>query len=94
MIKIPSHKDNILQFVRGYKKCTHTGRYIVDPDLAYVTCAGCGAELNPMFVLRELANNEHILNKETRSLKIQAKEAGKMNRCKCEHCEKMTRIKK
>jgi len=82
----------ILKNVRDYK-CVH-GKFEVNDELDYVSCGICGEHLNPMFVLKNLASLESRYNVQIGKLLKKAKEAESKNRCKCEHCGKMTKIQK
>jgi hypothetical protein len=73
--------------------CNHLdGPYYFDEALTEVEC-GCGAKLNPVFVISRLAAHESRwrLARET-YLNLQA-EHEKRARCKCQHCGQMTRIR-
>lgn len=80
-------------FKERFRECRH-GSYIVDETLNQVTCGLCKKELNPMWVLKDLAmiesNNRHRLSELKRELKSTE---NKMH-CKCDKCGKMTRIAK
>jgi hypothetical protein len=88
----------ILQFSvterpRDWRKdeCSHAGVYVNEMEWK-VTCKKCGKEVDPIaylvFVSREAKSNSWQLGelqKEVEATKAKL-------RCKCEHCEKMTRI--
>lgn len=74
-------------------RCQHNN-FIVAPSLNTVECGICGKELNPIWVLEQLCNKESRANRRVQQLQQMADAAIKMNRCKCEHCNQMTRIKK
>lgn len=78
---------------RKWETCSHT-KYLVSEKLNYVECGLCGKELNPMWVLAQMCNRENRANMEVDRLKKIAEKADSKNRCKCEHCGKMTRIQK
>lgn len=88
----PEISENVIVLKRSFK-CIHN-KFIVDPELDYVRCGICGEHLNPMCVLRDLANREHRASQRVRVLNEMAEKAIQKNRCKCEHCGKMTRIQK
>ncbi len=74
-------------------KCSHN-KFIVDESLEHVECGLCGKELNPMWVLSQLCNVEARFNLKFKHLNKQLALAEKKNRCKCEHCSKITRIQR
>ncbi len=73
--------------------CQHN-RILYDPELAYVLCGLCKKKLNPIWVISQFANHETHLRVRLRYLKKLCEKAEKKNRCKCEHCGKMTDIQK
>ena len=77
--------------------CEHKGPYTVDRALAAVECGDCGAYLNPIFVLQQLAHQEAYWNQRVQDLEtyanaLKAEIAGR-SRTKCTHCGNMTAIK-
>ena len=82
----------ILKSVRNYE-CMHN-KFEIDEQLDYIACGICGEHLNPMWVLRQLANKEARFNNQINELLKKAKKAEAKNRCKCEHCKKMTKIQR
>jgi hypothetical protein len=77
---------------RSYDDCKH-GNFIVDNELAKVTCTKCDKEVNPIWLLHQMAINESRYER-NRQASIEAAEAlDKRVRTKCEHCKKMTRIR-
>jgi hypothetical protein len=85
--------DLILKINRFSTRCRHN-KYIVDPRLNVVECGICGDQLNPMWVLEQLCNQEQRAYQRLQSLNEQADKAEAKNRCKCEKCGEMTRIQK
>ena len=73
--------------------CQHN-KFLLDPQLGYVECALCGEKLNPMWVIQQFCNDEARLWNQLSGLRALVVEAEKKNRCKCEHCHKMTKIVK
>ncbi len=73
--------------------CIHN-KYIIDERMEHVECALCGEKLNPMWVLGELCYKEARFNMRIDHLVKVVEKADKKNRCKCEHCSKMTRIQR
>ena len=73
------------------RECRHP-RFIIDQAATTVECAVCHQQLNPMWVLGELANKDSAVSRCRQAYREQAsKEAAKL-KCKCQHCGKMTRI--
>lgn len=72
-------------------KCRHN-RYLVDSRKNYVVCAICGDHLDPMWVLGQLCNSEARARTNLDALKKLAEKTKDKLRCKCQHCQKMTRI--
>lgn len=80
--------------VRSFSgRCRHN-KYIVDEKLNTVECGICHKELNPVWVLTQFVNAENRVFMNIDYHKKLAEKAAKKNRCKCEHCKKMTRIQK
>ncbi|MEA5281413.1 hypothetical protein [Vibrio parahaemolyticus] len=92
--------DNIVKFeqrgpvikqVRPYQGCRHKS-FIVDARLNVVECGDCGAKLNPMWTLTELAARESRYRNHIEQLKAKVEKTEARLRCKCQHCGNMTRI--
>ncbi|KAB5599269.1 hypothetical protein [Vibrio parahaemolyticus] len=92
--------DNIVKFeqrgpvikqVRQYQGCQHKS-FIVDSRLNIVECGDCGAELNPMWALNEIAARESRYSAHIEQLKALEEKTEARLRCKCQHCGNMTRI--
>lgn len=79
----------------SHNRCIHT-KFKVDETLEHVECGLCGKQLNPMWVLIQFGNTESRYFHRINMLKDQAEKAKAKakNRCKCEHCGKMTKIQK
>lgn len=75
----------------GTKKCRHR-KVLLDEARTEVECAECGAMLNPVWLLGEFMRVESIWSQQLAALKKQIAEADAKTRCKCQHCQKMTRI--
>jgi hypothetical protein len=71
--------------------CWHK-RYIIDDELAEVTCADCKEKLNPMWVLKQLAQAENRYHELHARYHDELKRLAERSRTKCEHCGGMTRI--
>jgi uncharacterized protein (UPF0212 family) len=84
--------DNVLNRVHSFK-CFH-GKFQVNTELGYVECGKCGEHLNPMWVLGQLCRPEEDLRRSLKYYEAMAETAKDKNRCKCEHCGKLTKIHK
>lgn len=73
-------------------KCWHAGGFIVDEQLALVTCAGCGEKLSPMWALVQLSHREHRYHELHARYHDELKRIADRSRTKCDHCGQMTRI--
>ena len=80
----------------GSKKCPHA-HVEVDEKLGEVECSDCKAKLNPMWVLGELARKYKERLGNYRQLVVQSRiisqRLEQKQRCKCEHCGRLTRIR-
>lgn len=75
------------------KQCTHhNGPFLIDDSLSEVTCGRCTAKLNPMFVLRQLAQQESRWHQHFSRYQGEMQRLNARNKTKCQHCHKMTRI--
>ena len=94
IIEISSKKKSEkldLVFNRKAKECYH-GLYMVDESLNKVTCGKCNKELNPIWVLNELAHKNSKNRHRLMDLKMELKKTEDKMHCKCDKCGKMTRI--
>lgn len=73
------------------KNCQHN-KFVVDPRHKSVECALCGKELNPIWVLEQLCNQESRARRSLDDLYEKIEKAKNKTRCKCEKCGEMTRI--
>ena len=84
------------------RKCDHFSKgFCVDDALQTVECVACGAELSPMAVLLHFSHFEERINKKIRRSNAMLKRADEANkklderhRTKCNHCDKMTNIRR
>lgn len=93
----PAVEDRVLVVpfeVPGPAQCDHLmATYIVNQREAEVECGRCRTRLNPMWVLGQLATADRRMA-ETRNAAAAADAARReRQRCKCQHCGKMTRIR-
>lgn len=105
MSNVEHPENNIFQLTR--RGCVPTGGgplryehgpYVIDEDHSFVECKTCKEKLNPIAVLAHYAKRENKiawrfseLKQELEKLKFKAKS---QNRVRCEHCQKLTRIRK
>ncbi|MGF6792750.1 hypothetical protein [Paraburkholderia sp. 35.1] len=73
-------------------QCWHGHGFIVDEQLADVTCAACGGKLNPLWVLAQLANRENRFHELHAPYQDELARLAERQRTKCERCGQMTRI--
>lgn len=74
------------------------GPYVLDEDLMEVTCGTCKERLNPMRVLLAYAYKENSIHRRFMEMQQAIEKtkfkAERQNRVRCEHCQKLTRIRK
>src|SRR5580704_16401912 len=87
--KKPVPEDKLL--LVEWQECFH-GPYIVDSELAEVTCKKCGAKLNPMAVLMRLSGEETKWHQSFKRYQEEMQRLNERSSTKCQHCKKMTRI--
>lgn len=84
--------DRVIQAKRQFdRKCQHT-RFIVDESESMVECGICGEKLNPIWVIAQLAGDEHRAIRRLKEIEEMAERAVRKTKCKCQHCNKMTDI--
>lgn len=93
----PAERTAVLPFEIGRPEpCLHSplmgATYIVDTKLAEVECGKCGAKLNPMFVLQQIAAEDRRMAQARERYQDEQKRLANRQRTKCDHCGKMTRI--
>jgi hypothetical protein len=80
----------------GYKY--EHGPFILDEELATVECGTCKEKLNPIQVLVAYARQESRIGARFEEAKLAVEKAQfkaeRQNRVRCEHCDKLTRIRK
>lgn len=86
------NKDMVIETLFS-GRCQHN-KFILDESLEKVKCGLCGQFLNPMWVLRQLSTKENRYHMRIIELHKIAEKAEAKNSCKCEHCQKMTRIQR
>jgi hypothetical protein len=94
-----TYEKTLLSNGRRYNpgRCEHKGPFVVDPKLASVECQDCGALLNPIYVLEQMARHETYWNMRQKELSQYLSEINKeiqdRERTKCTHCGNMTAIR-
>lgn len=83
--------EKMITLSERQKKCRHK-QLLIDEESASVECADCGELLNPMAMLARFTKEQSVWQYRLEELKKFEAEIDKKKRCKCEHCEKMTRI--
>jgi len=99
----PSEDEGQLRIVR-YDGCNHRyhwvggkmndAHFFIREGETEVECGLCGTKLDPMFVLRHLASEESQWQTKRRAYQDEMKRLNERMRTKCQHCERMTRIKR
>lgn len=74
-----------------HDECQHV-RLSIDQATDTVWCKDCSQKLSPMWVLNRIAEKHNRLYGNYSEVYRKTTKAVNMNRCKCEHCKKMTRI--
>jgi hypothetical protein len=71
----------------------HQVQYLIRQGETEVECGHCHARLDPMFVLKLLAREENKWNEARKRYLDEMKRLDAKSRTKCQHCERMTRIR-
>ena len=98
VIQLPVRpKDNTSAIVhKTYEpgKCQHIGvTYFYSEAELTVTCGGCGTQLDPVWVIVQMAQHESRWRDAMRFYQKAKDEHEQRKRCKCNHCGKMTKIR-
>lgn len=72
--------------------CGHFGPFVVDEKAECVTCKQCGERLNPMYVLKQLAQQETRWHRARATYQEEMARLKGRKRTKCRHCGEMTTI--
>lgn len=93
----PSERVVVRRFeVHRGLECLHSplmgASYIVDEKLAEVECGKCGAKLNPMWVLGQIATQDRRFQESQARYQDEQRRLAERSRTKCQHCQRMTRI--
>lgn len=73
-------------------QCRHLN-ITVHEDLLEVVCRDCGEKLNPIWVLTRMAKEETKWSMRRAEFMKARAALAERQRCKCQHCGQMTRIK-
>lgn len=93
-VRSKDHDSAIKLKVYEPGNCQHIGvTYYYSDAEKNITCGGCGAQLNPIWVVGQFARAESRWNEARRRYKETMQELDRRIRCKCQHCGKMTRIR-
>jgi Zn finger protein HypA/HybF involved in hydrogenase expression len=82
----------MLEVVRSFGKCEHR-RATVDEQLAELTCSDCGAKLNPIQYLVQIANKLSAWEWEHERIVAARKQLAERKRARCPHCDTMFDIR-
>lgn len=66
----------------------------VDPESPWLKCLKCGKELNPIYHLYQLSLEEGMLEFNVTKIREVVEALERKTRTKCDHCGKMTNIRK
>lgn len=73
--------------------CRHRN-LLVDADKAEVECADCGVKLNPIAMLARFASEQTRWQRAREGMLEERRKLEEKQRCRCEHCGKLTRWRK
>lgn len=91
----PEDRTLLVPYEVGKSKCQHyPGRFIIDVSLSEVMCGECNEKLNPMWVLGQLAGRDRNFAEAHDRYAEETKRLAERSRTKCEHCKKLTRIRR
>lgn len=91
-VRLKGH-DKVVTEDRHFGGCQHK-RAIVDPALALLTCADCGAALNAIEFLVGLAHQESLFKRELEAMATARAEMDARKRCRCTKCGEWTEIRR
>jgi hypothetical protein len=89
-------EDNLppmFKVLNAYEGCDHRGSYVLREGETEVECGRCKTRLDPMFVLKRIATEETLLEARRRRAKEVLAQLDARTRTKCEHCNRLTRIR-
>ncbi len=101
----PTDEGPMLQIVQSWSQsegCNHrwavhnhktvNAKYLIREGETEVECSLCNTKLDPMFVLRQLANKESEWHRTREAYQAEMVRLNERKLTKCQHCSKMTRI--
>lgn len=89
-VKLKDHK--VLKVIHNWSGCKHL-RAEVDEKLAELTCADCGAKLNPIQFLVSMANQLTVWEHAQQSIAKARAELAERKRCRCTKCGEWTEVR-
>jgi predicted NAD/FAD-dependent oxidoreductase len=84
--------QKVLKVVHNWGGCKHL-RAEVDEKLAELTCADCGAKLNPIAFLVSMANQLTVWEHAQQSIAKARAELDERKKCRCTKCGEWTEIR-
>ncbi len=91
----PRPEDDTEHFlVIESRGCQHRNGFRFNEKEDCVICRDCGATLNPMYALKMLANQETRWHETRSRYQDEMKRLDERRRVTCEHCGKMTKIRR
>lgn len=100
----PSNDGPTLRVIHAGSACNHSfeirnGRIVhahfnIRHGETEVECGLCGTRLDPMFVLVRMANEESQWSRTRQNYQDEMKRLNERLRTKCQHCDRMTRIRR
>jgi hypothetical protein len=91
-VRLKGH-SKVLTVAHPFTGCQHR-RAIVDEKLAELTCADCGAKLNPIQFLVTMANKLTTWEHAEQSIAKARAEMDERKRCRCTKCGEWTEIRR
>ncbi|WP_227461678.1 hypothetical protein [Cupriavidus pauculus] len=92
--KAPAEQGSYLQIASEFTPgaCRHRAGFVFDEKLENVLCKGCGERVSPIWVLRQLAQEETRWHRARETYQEEMKRLAERSRTKCRHCGEMTPI--
>ncbi|ABS14278.1 hypothetical protein I6H96_02815 [Brucella anthropi] len=93
MLKIVSHEPGVCNHAWQFRNGRQIhATYFIREGETEVECSLCGTRLDPMFVLRKLAQAENRWQASRERYQDEMKRLSERTRTKCKHCGQMTPI--
>jgi len=86
--------ERVITIVDPYMPGCRHDRAIVDPKVLDLTCADCGAKLNPIEFLVTLARQERLFKHQEESIVAARAALEERKRCRCTKCGQWTEIRR